>query len=183
LFHAAGHDASQPTPSPSLSRPYTSGPITVTRPTYAGPLPLPPAQSTSLVIGTHGSYDGWHPEGAPAVGGAGCGGGDVRGGAVGGGWVVAGTVLGGAVIGGVVVGGTVLAAVVGGVVAVAVTAVVPTAVSSGDGSAQPVVATATTHRAAIHQCQPTARRRRISPAPLRPGSCHPGRIVLSACRT
>lgn len=42
-------------PSPSLSRPYMSLPMTVTGPpTYAGPLPLPPAQSTSDAIGTHG---------------------------------------------------------------------------------------------------------------------------------
>ena len=49
---------SQPTPSPSESRPYSSGPITLTVPVYSGPLPEPPAQSTSLAIGTQGSYDG-----------------------------------------------------------------------------------------------------------------------------
>jgi hypothetical protein len=48
---------------PSSSRPYSSGPMTWTVPVYAGPLPFPPAQPTSLAKGTHGSYDGWHPEG------------------------------------------------------------------------------------------------------------------------
>jgi len=32
-------------------------------PTYSGPLPLPPRQSTSEMIGTHGSYDGWRRPG------------------------------------------------------------------------------------------------------------------------
>ena len=43
---------SQPTPSPSRSKSYTSGPTTVTLPTYSGPSPEPPRQSTSLTIGT-----------------------------------------------------------------------------------------------------------------------------------
>src|SRR5690606_27110842 len=46
---------SQATPSPSRSRSYGSTPrfFTYTGPrTYAGPLPLPPAQSTSEAIGT-----------------------------------------------------------------------------------------------------------------------------------
>src|SRR6266508_411664 len=44
---------SQPTPSLSRSRSYTSVPTTSTGPlTYSGPLPLPPAQSTSLAMGT-----------------------------------------------------------------------------------------------------------------------------------
>jgi hypothetical protein len=45
---------SQPVPLPSRSRPYMSDPMTWIGPaTYAGPLPLPPAQSTSLAIGMH----------------------------------------------------------------------------------------------------------------------------------
>src|SRR6266508_5070853 len=44
---------SQPTPSLSRSRSYTSVPTTSTGPlTYSGPLLLPPAQSTSLAMGT-----------------------------------------------------------------------------------------------------------------------------------
>src|SRR4029434_10839045 len=66
-------------PSPSWSSPYSSGPMTWTRPVYAGPLPLPPAQSTSLAKGTHGSYDGWQSP-AGTGGGGGVGGGAGTGG-------------------------------------------------------------------------------------------------------
>ncbi len=46
---------SQAMPSPSRSRSYGSSPSTRTGPdTYAGPLPPPPAQSTSLDTGTQG---------------------------------------------------------------------------------------------------------------------------------
>lgn len=82
--------------------------MTLTCPVYAGPLPEPPAQSTSLAFGTHGSYDGWQSgladRTATVVGGGGGGAAVV---------VVGGTVV---VVGGTVVVGAAVVVVVGAAV-------------------------------------------------------------------
>jgi hypothetical protein len=69
-------------PSPSRSKSYSSGPMTWTLPVYAGPFPLPPSQSTSLAMRTHGSYDGWHSFATSGSGGGGGGGSGTGGGSV-----------------------------------------------------------------------------------------------------